>query len=430
MKLQDYISEMNKKSTVKTQRVMDLKRYYLSMYRVFMVKLYDSNFISDPTLFNEKEFFGNISSMKLSGMYDYTGNIRLTYKQSYFASKLVKDEEEKLFLYLLSNALKYRELSKDIDKLYDENQLNDLQRHNVSFGLRSKGAMVVSKTSCGISESICNCFLNSDEYCEEINFNSKIWEYALDVLGIPECERKEDGLFVKGMSNKDEIEFCDLIFEGSTRLDGKYSSLLENWLIDHKWETRGMTNNCKGLFEFVFSDRFHELMRFQVELLSNRKDVICIYKNYMYIKKKVSEYYIPIGCFTVSSDEEDILLFEGNSLCGYTGEAYPLEYLDSNDITYIGCPIELYVNNKDKRLFYDLEQVDTKQETWFKCNNVDFVFCEEEDLPEIKGNISKDSLEDKLANIYLNALRGNLVGKLKNIDGLEQARKNLMKYLK
>ena len=163
-----------------------------------MVKLYGENFISDPTLFNEKEFFGNISSMKLSGMYDYTGNIRLTYKQSYFASKLVKDEEEKLFLYLLSNALKYRELSKDIDKLYDENQLNDLQRHNVSFGLRSKGAMVVSKTSCGISESICNCFLNSDEYCEEINFNSKIWEYALDILGIPECERKKRRSFCKG----------------------------------------------------------------------------------------------------------------------------------------------------------------------------------------------------------------------------------------
>ena len=101
MKLQDYISEMNKKSTIKTQRVMDLKRYYLSMYRVFMVKLYDSNFISDPTLFNEKEFFGNISSTKLSGMYDYTGNIRLTYKQSYFASKLVKDEErEVIFVFV------------------------------------------------------------------------------------------------------------------------------------------------------------------------------------------------------------------------------------------------------------------------------------------------------------------------------------------
>lgn len=69
MKFSEYLKSVNKtKVHLKLERWVELKQYYMSMFRFYMLKLYDQGYISDPTRFNEEEIKQNLVEL---GIYDF-----------------------------------------------------------------------------------------------------------------------------------------------------------------------------------------------------------------------------------------------------------------------------------------------------------------------------------------------------------------------
>lgn len=411
---------------------MELKKYYLSMYRVYMVELYDKGYISDPTRINCKELYSNIHELGINGMFDTFGEIFLTTPQVTYAMYKHKNSEEIMdFLSILYKALKYREYSIDIDNLYDNYNFSEFAKGQVCLGLKQRGAKIECKTGFGISRAIIACLLKQDETAVCENFNSELWDIAMEELGIPADEWHEDGLIASGLSHEEEVDCIELILEGNVEVSGKYAKVFQDWMYEHKWKQKGMTNNCKGLYDYIFSSRAIDILEIESRILNSLNDsdrkVYAIVGGQYYTSKKISTYNIPMGSFIVSSGEDDVMLFDGALLSGYTGEVYSLEYLEEEGIMFIGCPIELYTNPKEKFKFFDIEQVDIKSDTWFSNPDIDLFF--EEELPEKVQEFNPESIEEKIYEIYRQSQIGNLIGKLDSLEGVESAKKNVMKYL-
>ena len=49
------VISMNRKAKVKLKRLMEVKKYYLSLYRCYMMMLYDKGYIDDPTVLNKNK---------------------------------------------------------------------------------------------------------------------------------------------------------------------------------------------------------------------------------------------------------------------------------------------------------------------------------------------------------------------------------------
>lgn len=128
MKFSEYLKSVNKtKIHLKMERWVELKQYYMSMFRFYMLKLYDQGYISDPTRFNEEEIKQNLVEM---GIYDFrnkNGKVLIDSLHADFSRCKYKNDSEKVkFLNLLYEALKYKEYSLEIDKQY-ENYGTDLK---------------------------------------------------------------------------------------------------------------------------------------------------------------------------------------------------------------------------------------------------------------------------------------------------------------
>ena len=54
------IVNAQRKTKTKLKRLLELKKYYLSMYRCYMIRLYDLGYIADPTRYNQKEIIQNL----------------------------------------------------------------------------------------------------------------------------------------------------------------------------------------------------------------------------------------------------------------------------------------------------------------------------------------------------------------------------------
>lgn len=434
MKVVDFLAEMNKKRPIKTQRLVDLKGYYVSMYRVNMVKLYNKNYIDDPTRFNDISLRTFIQEQKIKGMVQVSGVVELSSNQVLYAMYKNKENEEACeFLSLLYNALKYREYCQDINRLYDSVGFSEVPKCSVGMGLGLKGSMISPRSGGKVSEALVNCFLDNKHKAVEKNFNEYIWDIAMGVLGIPVEERLMNGLIDSDLSHSEEVECIELLLEGKVESKGLYSERLHDWLYSHKWSGNKMTTISKGLYEYVFNAYTDKVFSVETAILNNLKDkgkkVYAVDGSKYFVEEEIDEYVLPVGCFVVVGGE-DKLLFDGSVMNGYTGEVYTEDYLEQEELQYVGCPFELYVTVKDKVLFYDIEQVDISYETWFKAEKIEWFFYNENDkIEDYTKPFEKDSLEDKLYEAYVGSLFGELEYSLKDLTDIEHARRSVMKII-
>lgn len=431
MKVLDFLDKMNTKKSIKTQRLIDLKGYYTCMYRAAMVKMYDACYISDPTRYDEKEIRSNIVDLDIKSMFDISGILVVDSRQIQYAIYKNKGNEVVLkFLELLKDVIKYKEYCSDINHLYDSCGFSESNRCSVSLGLRTRGAMIEARTDFGISRAIIACFLKPDETAVEMSFNEKLWELAMGILEIPKEKWKIDGILDKDLSHEEEVDCIELLLNGLVLSSGIYSEKLQSWLYEHKWKSKSMTTVCKGLYDFLFSSYSSEVFGIESDVLNTSgKEILAVQRGTYYTKKKISTYNIPIGVFTVIGNL-DKTLFDGSAMNGYTGEVYSVDYLESEGISYVGCPIELYITPRESVLFYDIEQTEIKSDTWFKSEGGDIYFCDGLRDGYFKRNCySVESLEYRLYEIYKNSYIGELVGKLSDIEGLEKSKKYIMRYI-
>lgn len=426
MKVVDFLKKVNAKKPLNSNRVLELKQYYLSMYRYNMVKLYDLGYIDDPTIFKETQIYKNIIDLKIQGMYDLSGKIQLSTEWVSYAYHKNNSTEQQEFLTALYYVLKYREYSSDLDMFYET------FNKGISLQLYYQGSKVVTRSNVVPSRGSLMCMIQKGETLSELSIKGSIWILAMKELGIPEEDWYLDGLFDISLTHAEEVAFINILLNGKVLLKGKYSKLLEDWLYSHKWSDSKMTNVRKGLVDYIYvfySDEVYKAM-FDVVNSVPENTLVAIYEDTIYVRKPIQRYYIPVGYFAIESGYEDTLLSDSNAIYGYTGEGYLSNYLDEEGIPYIGVPVKVVHPDMSESYIYDREQVSLKTDTWFKQSNVCFAF----DRMQIENPFKEQtSLPHILFDIYVSAQNGNLgyidISKY-NIKEIEQAKVKVARKLK
>lgn len=420
VKIYELIKSVNSKVSVKDVKIMEVKKYYTSLYRVYMVYMYDKGFISDPTVFDTKEILGNIVDMNISHMVGVSGKVELSEEYIGYALMRNKGNDEALeFLSLLLEVVRYRNISLNIDKLYDAYGYSSKAKEKIYLNITQAASRVVEKGGYSEDEGVLKCIHGLNKNFKFVSLDEVIYKTALEELGIP--DESYDSLFVKGLSREEEIRFSSLILNGLVHLDGVYADKLTDWLRDNKWSDNKFTSKREGLYNWVLYIKSNNAIEEQSKLLNSLLDegynIVGMKSNGFFVEDTDSLFRVPVGLFSVCSDDEDgELLPEINKLEGYTGEVYSLAYLENNNISYVGCPIELYVDGKNKGFFVDKEQTELKGSiSWFKYLGADISFTES---VYSMGVFQEDSLEDKLYKFIGDSEGGSLIGYL-DLDGVD-----------
>lgn len=435
MKIYELIKSINKKVTIKTSRVLDVKKHYMSLYRANMVYLYDKGYISDPTVFDTKEILGNIVDLEIKHLTGVTGRIELSEDYIGYAKCKYKNNEEVLdFLNILSNVVKYRNMSINIDKFYDDLGFANEVKNKVSLNVVQSASRIFNKNGFNLDESILKCFKPYGVGFKLVTLDDVIYNIALSELGI--TNESQDSLFVKGLTKEEEIRYAHLILNGLVKLDGEYADKLNDWLRKNKWaEGNKFSSQNEGLYNWVLYIKSNMMIEEQSlllnKLLDEGNEIVCMQSNGFYVIDVDSPVEFPVGLFAVVSDDdaEDVLP-EINKLEGYTGEVYSLEFLESHELEFVGSPIELYVDAKKKALFVDKEQTELKDAiSWFKHEDAKWSFGES---LYREGVFTKDSLEDRIYKIVGDSESGCLIGYLTNDEkgkNLDSIKKQVAKKL-
>lgn len=419
MKVAEYLKKINKsKNPIKMDRWLDLKQYYMSMYRFYMLKLYDMGYISDPTRFVEVEILQNLIDM---GIYDFRDSIGLVILKSNIADftrcKYKNDEDKYNFLNILYKVLKYKEYCLELDKQYELNQ----SEVRLSFALKDS-IMVSSLCTIDYNKGVFSALCKDGYLLDEVSINEHIFKYAMETLGISnKCF--SDGMFVKGMSLEDTIKFSNLILEGEVALTGTYSNMLLDWLSEN-------TENGKGLYYHTckyYSEQLSDII--DKETSKYGDDFMILYLDKIYFKKPISKYRLPSSMFVCVSagDDVDVVETDWSALYGYTGESYTKEFLDSQYIDYVGIPLITNVNGTEFQV-YDSSQliVVVEQDSWFKVDEMSFVFDENFSL---KNPYQKGTIEHALVESYIEGQKGNIFevdSSIGTIKEIKSARKKLL----
>lgn len=432
------------KDHVPVQRVIDVKAYYLSLYRIEMFKLYDKGYISDPTKFNESEIYSNVSDMNILDMFNSAGSINLTSGQTLFSLYKNKGNEEVYeFLSLLYYCLKYKEYCKDIDMFWVDQALSpDMAKFKPKLSLYMKGSCPNNRPNYDISMGIAKCLSEFGTEVGALSVDEYLWGLAMHELGVPKEKWYSDGLIDGALTHSEEIACMQGLLDGDFRATGgQYSSVLSAWLKNHKWFSHFTSPESKGLYQLVKSTNTEEIYLAFSTLLSalnvvDNYKLLAVHDSKIYFSYPVDKISFPLGMFVLScnDDYEEVLLPQGNSVFGYSGEVYSQSRLDEDGALYAGCPIRLMDTNSTYSYYYDIDQTDIKANSWFSENDMDIGFSDE--IPDALNmpKFAVGSPQLAIWNAYVNSLRSidNLVAEIPvfPLKDFEKARLDVFKKIK
>lgn len=399
----DWINSMPFK--VEIERWVRLKQYYISMYHFYLLKLYDLGYISDPTDVDEKELRTCIADLEIHNCEDECGKVLLTSQYALYALKLAKDEEQKEFLNLLYETLRYREYFIELDKLY-ENASNG----TINFTLTIKGcSRITTMDDVKFNRGVFSILVKDGYTVKEINIRKEMFDLAMKELGISRSDYC-DNMFIEGLSLEDHIYFAEIILNGKVKLTGVYADKLIDWLSKHKWcNTKILSVNSKGLYSYIYGTKSNEVLRIierNIDEHLSKEDLVMAYEDRLYIEKPIENYTIPFGLVAVYSDEftDDIMLNYYNATNGFNGECYDYSYIHKNGLDCVGVPFKINVGTIECYVF-DVSQVSWKvrPDSWFKTVGASFEF--EDDFYR-KSFLYKGSTEYEVFNAWIYANRG------------------------
>lgn len=397
------------KSKVKQKRLMYLRGYYLSMYRTYMLQLFDCCYISDPTVFNQLELYKNIAELGITDMFTQAGTLQLTYDQAMFAYSKAEGANKE-FLLSLMNALKYRALCQSIDNAYEDCSFRDSSSSKIRVLVCQKGCQLVTKGCNEFNLAIAECLSDFSEEVKTISINEFLWCAAMRKLGVPKEEWFDDGLLDGKMSHESEVACIKGTLNGIFRVsNGKYTDRLIKWLHEHPWGSNRMSIDSKGLYDILFfdySDEINQVVNGITNLIEKDADskFLGMLGSTIYYSQKRSSFDMPFGAFQIINDassEDEVILPTVCGLSGLTGEFYSVARLEADGIGYAGCPM-LIESGKDCWVVYDREQTDIQFESWFSYNNVDYDFFDDSC---VVAPFEDGSLPFQIYTGFINSLR-------------------------
>ena len=403
------------KDHISVQRIVDVKTYYLSLYRIEMFKLYDKGYIFDPTKFSESEIYSNVSDMSILDMFNAAGSINLTSGQVLFSLYKNKDNKEIYdFLSLLYPCLKYKEYCKDIDMFWVDQALSpDIAKFKPKLSLYMKGSCPNNRPNYDISIGIAKCLSEFGTEVGVLSVDEYLWGLAMRELGVPRDKWYSDGLLDGALTHDEEIACMQGLLDGDYKAtNGQYTAVLSAWLKNHKWFSHFTSPESKGLYQLVKATNTEEIYLAFSTLLSaldsiDEYKLLAVHDSNIYFSYPTDKMKFPLGMFILScnDDYEEVLLPQGNSVFGYSGEVYSQSRLDEDGALYAGCPIRLMDSGSTYSYYYDIDQTDIKSNSWFSENGMDIGF--NDDIPNSisKPKFAEGSPQMAIWNAYINSMR-------------------------
>ena len=342
------------------------------MYRCYMLKMYDMDYIDDPTRFDSQAILRNILDMGIEDFFNYSGKIDLNAKHALFALyKNKSNPERKEFLEILYNILKYREFSQTIDMLYEEYSFQGKTSETLRYAMYLKGSKVIQRSGIDFNEAFARCLSDLDTETKVVNINEELWDLAMAHLKVPEEEYKNDGLLDSSLTHEEEVACLEGILNGYYKVfKGKYTKRFQDWMLSHRWNVNSVhKTDTQGLYDYLYSANVTDIDKALTEKLNSIEgiSILAINKNEIYYNVERTSFKMPFGVFSVVCDIgiDEYLLPDINILNGYTGELYTEDRLIADGINFVGCPIILNPSADEEKLYFDLEQTDIQSSSWF-----------------------------------------------------------------
>lgn len=353
MKIIEYLRIFNKKKKIKQDKYIYIKQYYLSMYRFYMLKLYEAGYIDDPTIFNERMIRRNILDLKISGITSEIGSFILTSDRVRYAYYKNKDENQREFLSLLYDALLYREYSNSIDNMFEAYGCG------IMLQLRPEGGNIVTLQGIKLNKANLRVFVNENETLDRNDLNEYKLRKIFEIIGV----EYKDYAIDKDLTCEELCEMLDVVFGDNPpkELDGEYADIVRGWFKTYN----------RTILSHLYSHYAMDLLE-EVSNLANSLDlcdIVCISGTDIYTRRNIEYKNYPIGFFNVIGGFNGDTISEEEEVNGYTGEGYTKTYLEEEGFNYIGVPI--VVNEEE---VYDREQTTVISDSWFKDEGVVFYF--------------------------------------------------------
>ena len=261
-----------------------------------------------------------------------------------------------------------------------------------------------------------------------------IWNCAMYELGIPKSSWCTPGVIDKDLTHEEEVDCIEVLLDGLVTSSGYYAEYYNKWMFSHAWSKQTMYNKKQGLYTYTLINYEDDLERYKNLAIEKMEELgiepIFVSGCKVYGVKDCNSTVMPIGQFSVlQTEENEYWGSDRNTLEGYTGEAYQVEYLNKEGIIFVGCPIELYITDKEVGYFIDLEQTEINSyKTWFEV--VGAVLDFEEGSYSV---VNSKNIVTSIFNLYHNAKLGEIIGVITNKlseSVLESAKVSVYPYIR
>ena len=358
-------------------RLYAIKRHRMSLYRAGLLWLYEYGYISDPLQLDDKEVLRLLLEEGIKEVITKQGVVDLSEEGLKYLSLIYKNDTEKSkFLETLYYVFKNREDIRSIDSLYNL-MYSPLTKKIKSPRIGMKVRMskfILSQVYNGLyfRPVLLNMFIGEEEDVGCTDIRDIMWRECCLMLGVPESEICDDGLFDCRLSHEDEVASMEVIFDGLQGRGGRYSDLLDKWHEDNSYKSGNSHMQDRiGLFSLQTMNKTMELARAYVDSYNNIP-VGCSFLlpyGYSIYYAKGREYCICGGSrYIVSCDSSGTdIMPDISEYVSYSGEVYSEELLSTAGEEYSNCPMVFSFFGK-KGLYYDKVDTSMGGTPWVSMN--------------------------------------------------------------
>ena len=376
---------------IKSSSIAEIKRYYLGMYHSYLIDLYDKGYISDPTIYNIDEIKENIEDLGIDLLKGRQLTSRyLSFVHDYYTvnHKDAKDEIE--FLDLLEKMHKMKEISENLDCLWEDKSIGTESKKKVCLMLPSNQGVIKNPYSWNIDEGVLKSAYGLRYTYRFISWGRPLLSFIKTTFKLPSLD------LIKSFNYNLLIKHLPLILNGDVELTGKDGRVLEAFM------EKETTLNCHCLKDWLLANKGKDIDLIYKKCKVKKENVKAMVEDGLYVQE-IADIELPISHFIFatydfchnkteafrgivkglpeSSIEVETLLPKANLFLGYSGQVYSLEYLEHNKINYAGVPISLYKDDKTIEKYVDFEQTElASKNTLFKEYGAVLEFTDSQDL--------------------------------------------------
>lgn len=376
---------------IKSSSIAEIKRYYLGMYHSYLIDLYDKGYISDPTIYNIDEIKENIEDLGIDLLKGRQLTSRyISFVHDYYTvnHKDAKDEIE--FLDLLEKMHKMKEISENLDCLWEDKSIGTESKKKVCLMLPSNQGVIKNPYSWNIDEGVLKSAYGLGYTYRFISWGRPLLSFIKTTFKLPSLD------LIKSFNSNLLIKHLPLILNGDVELTGKDGRVLEAFM------EKETTLNCHCLKDWLLANKGKDIDLIYKKCKVKKENVKAMVEDGLYVQE-IADIELPISHFIFatydfchnkteafrgivkglpeSSIEVETLLPKANLFLGYSGQVYSLEYLEHNKINYAGVPISLYKDDKTIEKYVDFEQTElASKNTLFKEYGAVLEFTDSQDL--------------------------------------------------